>query len=107
MLKTALDREVRTPEQSAKNSELAEDVSSERMLHGLTRDEVGERLGHGDRCQRHPLCRERGFEDDDWYFEVGRESESYTVRYRPALVVGFNRFGKVERTFVLRSAPSP
>ena len=106
-LRAAMEREVATPEQSVKNSEMADDVSRGRMLHGFTRDEVSERLGKGDPCHRHPLCRERGFEDDDWYYEIGRESASYTVRYRPALIVGFNRFGKVERTFVLRSAPSP
>ena len=43
-----------------------------------------------------------GFESDDWYYEIGRESGNY-VRHRPALILGFGRFGKVERTFVLRA----
>lgn len=102
-LKAALASPVSSPEQNADNSALTEQVSQGKHLHGLTRIEVQERIGAGDPCGRHPMCIERGFEDDDWFYEVGRAGEGYTVRYRPALIVGFNRFGKVERTFVLRT----
>lgn len=101
-LKAALDREVDSPEQNAANSALAEQVSERRHLHGLTRTEVEEALGPGEPCSRHPLCEERGFDPSDRYYEVGREGAGHSVRYRPALIVGFSRFGKVERTFVLR-----
>ena len=62
-------------------------------------------MGKGDLCSRHPLCSEQGFQDDDWYYDVGTQNPAPNatyLRYRPALIVGFSRFGKVERTFVLR-----
>lgn len=104
-LRAAMDTTVESPEQNDEYSALTEQVSEQRHLHGLTRIELEQRLGRGDECSRHPICGERGFEPNDVYYEVGRASDSYVVRYRPALIVGFNRFGKVERTFVLRTQP--
>jgi hypothetical protein len=100
-LRDALETPVSSAEQNKQHSALAELVSEEKHLQGLTRVEVEQKLGRGEDCGRHPICGERGFDDSDWYYEVGTQGESY-VRYRPALIVGFNRFGKVERTFVLR-----
>ncbi|MDB4987938.1 MAG: hypothetical protein JWN04_3116, partial [Myxococcaceae bacterium] len=77
-------------------------VSQDKQLQGLTREEVEEKLGKGDLCSRHPICSERGFDSQDWYYEIGQEGSEY-VRHRPSLIVGFSRFGKVERTFVLRA----
>ena len=101
-LRAAIDGQVSSPEQNAQNSALVTQVSDDKQLHGLTRIEVSDKLGAGDPCSRHPICGERGFEGDDWYYEIGREGSEY-VRHRPALIVGFSRFGKVERTFVLRA----
>jgi outer membrane protein assembly factor BamE (lipoprotein component of BamABCDE complex) len=100
-LKAALDSPVDSAAQNSQNSQLAEHISNDKQLHGMTRSELAEQLGPGDVCSRHPLCAERGFDDNDWYYEVGQEGGSY-LRHRPALIVGFNRFAKVERTFVLR-----
>jgi len=99
-LKNALDEPVSTAEQNKQHSDLAVTISEQKHLHGLTRLELEQKVGKGDMCGKHPICKERGFWDDDWYYEVGTEGSSY-VRHRPALIVGFNRFGKVERTFVL------
>jgi hypothetical protein len=91
---------VSSVEQNKQHSDLAVQVSEEKHLHGLTRLELEQKLGKGALCSAHPICTERGFYPDDWYYEVGSEGARY-VRHRPALIVGFNRFGKVERTFVL------
>jgi hypothetical protein len=99
-LKNALDEPVSSPELNKQHSELAITVSEEKHLHGLTRLEVEEKVGKGSLCSAHPICGERGFYEDDWYYEIGSVGSTY-VRHRPALIVGFNRFGKVERTFVL------
>ena len=104
-LRAAMGATVESPEQNDENSALTQEVSEQRHLHGLTRLELEQRLGPGDECSRHPICAERGFDPNDVYYEVGKASEAYVVRYRPALIVGFNRFGKVERTFVLRTQP--
>jgi hypothetical protein len=102
-LAAALDTPVQSPAQNSDNSALVEQVSSEKYLHQLTRGEVAKALGReGEPCSRHPICGERGFFDEDWYYEVGSEGSTY-VRHRPALILGFSRFGKVERTFVLRA----
>jgi hypothetical protein len=101
-LRAAIASPVESADQNAQNSALVEQVSNDKQIHGLTREELAERIGHGEPCQRHPLCADKGFDDGDWYYEVGREGGSY-LRGRPALVVGFSRFGKVERTFVLRA----
>jgi hypothetical protein len=99
-LRSAIDEPVSSPEQNKQHSDLALQISEEKQLHGLTRIELEEKVGKGAQCSAHPICNERGFYPDDWYYEIGREGSSY-VRHRPALIVGFNRFGKVERTFVL------
>jgi hypothetical protein len=99
-LKSALDAPVSSAEQNKQNSDLVVQVSEDKHLEGLTRLEVEEKLGKGTNCANHPICRERGFFEDDWYYEVGKEGSTY-LRHRPALILGFSRFGKVERTFVL------
>jgi len=104
-LKQAIDEPVTSVEQNKQHSELAQLVSEEGHLEGLARSEVEAKIGKGEPCSRHPLCAERGFEDDDWYYEVGTAdaaADARYLRYRPALILGFSRFGKVERTFVMR-----
>lgn len=99
-LKNVLQEPVSSPEQNKSNSDLVVQVSELKHLHGLTRVEVEEKLGKGQDCAGHPLCSDKGFFPGDWFYEIGSEGSSY-VRHRPELIVGFNRFGKVERTFVL------
>ena len=99
-LKNVLHEPVSSVEQNKQNSDLVVQVSEYKHLHGLTRLELEEQLGKGQDCTAHPLCSERGFFPEDWYYDIGIEGSSY-VRHRPALIVGFSRFGKVERTFVL------
>ncbi|HEY6879233.1 MAG TPA: hypothetical protein VI299_14505 [Polyangiales bacterium] len=102
-LAAALDAPVESPAQNSDNNALVMQVSDDKFLHGMTRGEVAKALGReGDPCSRHPMCGERGFDGEDWYYEVGSEGSSY-VRHRPALILGFSRFGKVERSFVLRA----
>lgn len=102
-LAAALDAPVESSAQNGENSALVEQVSSEKFLHQMTRGEVAKALGReGEPCSRHPICGERGFYDEDWYYEVGSEGATY-IRHRPALILGFSRFGKVERSFVLRA----
>jgi len=101
-LRAAIETPVESAEQNARNSALVEQINNDRQIHGFTREELSEKLGAGDPCHRHPICGERGFDAEDWYYEIGSEGTSY-IRHRPALLVGFSRFGKVERTFLLRA----
>jgi outer membrane protein assembly factor BamE (lipoprotein component of BamABCDE complex) len=100
-LRDAIASPVATEEDNQRNSALVQQVSEDGVLQGLTRQEVQDQIGRGDVCSRHPMCREKGFEDDDWYYEVGQMGEAI-VRVRPVLIVGFDRFGKVTHTYNLR-----
>jgi hypothetical protein len=100
-LRAAITAPVATPEQNAHNSELVERVAEKDLLQGMTREQVADKLGRGDVCSRHELCAKQGFEDDDWYYEVGEMGEGY-ARTRPVLIVGFDRFGKSTRVYNLR-----
>jgi hypothetical protein len=99
-LQSVLHEPVSSAEQNKRNSALVVQVSELKHLHGLTRVEVEEKLGKGEDCDNHPLCSDKGFFPGDWYYEIGTTGSGY-VRHRPELIIGFNRFGKVERTFVL------
>src|SRR5437762_2205870 len=88
-LREAIQQPVSSAEQNQQNSALVEQVAEAGYLLGLTREEVEQRVGKGDRCARHPMCSQQGFESEDWYYEVGQMGSSY-LRFRPALVVGFN-----------------
>jgi hypothetical protein len=100
-LREALTQPVTTPEQNKANSDLVELIAEEGHLLGLTRLEVEQKLGKGDDCATHELCQKQGFDPTDWYYEVGQMGEGY-MRLRPALIVGFDRFGKSVRTYNLR-----
>jgi hypothetical protein len=100
-LRDVLQQPVTSPEQNKANSELVETIAEEGHLLGLTRIEVEKKIGKGDDCATHELCQKQGFDDTDWYYEVGTEGEGY-MRLRPALIVGFDRFGKSVRTYNLR-----
>lgn len=98
-LNAAMDREVTDLEQSYEHSRLVEAVVEEGTLERMTRPEVQEAIGRGDPCSRHPRCAEAGFEDDDWFYHVGQMGG---VR-APILIVGFDREGRVGRTWYLRT----
>lgn len=99
-LREAIYGTVTTDEENRANSDLVEQVAELGHLLGLTRLEVEQHLGKGDVCSLHELCAKQGFLDTDWYYEVGH-GDTYQ-RVRPALIVGFDRFGKVVRTYNLR-----
>ena len=100
-LREALNAKVSSPEENKRNSALVEQVAEDELLQGMTRDEVAQQLGKGEPCSRHPLCDEQGFLPEDWYFEVGEMGDAYTFA-RPVLIVGFDQWGKVARTYNVR-----
>src|SRR5687767_8974619 len=66
-LKNALHEPVSSVDQNKANSDLTVQVSELKHVEGLSRLEVEEKLGKGDECSEHPICKERGFYPDDWY----------------------------------------
>lgn len=100
-LRTAIESQVSSPEQSAELSRTVESVLQTESLTELTRDEVQDAIGRGDPCSRHPICAEQGFKGDDWYYAVGQAGEGHAGAL-PELIVGFDRTGRVSRTWNLR-----
>lgn len=100
-LSDAIQAPVSSPDEAAENSRLVQQVVEEGLLEEMTRDEVSAAIGRGDDCSRHPRCAENGFEDDDWFYTVGTMGDG-SAGVVPILIVGFDRFGKVTRTWNLR-----
>ncbi len=100
-LQRAMQGDVADAEASATHSRAVEAALDENALNGLRRDEVQERIGRGEPCSRHPRCAEHDFRDNDWFYEVGRPAQGYGSAL-PLLILGFNRAGRVERTWSLR-----
>ena len=100
-LRRAIEEPVANEQQNRDNSALVEQISEAQQLDGMQQEEVAKALGKGDKCVHHPMCAEQGFNDEDWFYEVGTVGPAY-MRARPVLIVGFDRFGNVVRTYNLR-----
>jgi hypothetical protein len=98
-LKDAMERPVETEERSLRHSRLVQDVAEADLLANKTRLEVQEAIGRGEPCSRHPQCQERGFDPNDWFYQVGREGPAKI----PLLIVGFDHTGHVNRTWYLKT----
>ena len=77
---------------------LAVRVVEEGALDRMRRDQVIAAIGHGDTCSRHPFCAERNFEDDDWVYTLGEDTNA------PSIIVGFDDGGVVMRTTYITRA---
>lgn len=98
-LRAALDAPVASNETSHAHSRLVEDVVKADSLLGKSRQEVLVAIGKGEECSLHPRCDEHGFDDTDWFYQVGQMGGAQP----PYLIVGFNREGRVDRTWYLRT----
>ncbi len=100
-LKAAIRSQVTTREQNLENSRAVERALDQGALKEMMRFEVKAALGPGESCAAHPECEASGFQPDDWYYTVGSGDEEQ-VGKRPAVIVGFSRYDRVERTWNLR-----
>jgi hypothetical protein len=101
-LGAAINASVASPAQSAEHSRVVQAVVDDGALDDLSRAEVEAHIGRGDDCSRHPRCAELGFEPDDWYYAVGRLGDGASGNL-PALIVGFDRTGRVAQVWNLRT----
>ena len=100
-LRSAMGQPVDSLEQSKAHSRLVEDALEGNALSGMDRAEVQAAIGRGDECSRHPRCAEQGFQNDDWYYDVGTLGAGGAQL--PVLIVGFDHTGHVTRTWNLRT----
>ncbi|MCA9582985.1 MAG: hypothetical protein KC416_14395 [Myxococcales bacterium] len=99
-LRAAIGTPVNSPEDAATHSRLTEEALEGGNLQGKSRAEVEGLIGRGDPCSRHPQCEEQGFADGDWFYTVGTLGAAHTAL--PVFIVGFDRQGRVARTWNLR-----
>lgn len=91
---------VETQSQSAHRSQILEAALNESAFANMTREQVLAKIGRGDDCSRHTECSRQGFFDDDWYYTMGASGSNYAP---PVLILGFDRFGRVKRTWNMRT----
>ena len=103
-LRALREAPVDSPQRAADLSRRLEHAVEAEALEGLRRTEVVDLLGRGTPCSRMPECTRRGFRPDDLYYALGEPTGGYAGR-RPVLIVGFDRFDRVERTWTLAVAP--
>jgi hypothetical protein len=101
-LRSMMAEPVDDAEESARVSRKVQDVVESDALMDMSRVEVQEAIGRGDDCSRHPRCGENGFAADDWFYDVGGLGEGYPGPV-PILIVGFDREGKVDKVWNLRT----
>lgn len=98
-LRDAMSTPVQTREQRDEQSRLVADIVEQGALDGLNHSEIRAALGSGQAC-RSELCREQGFGESDWSYDVGVASGDEVVQL-PVLIVGFDPRGRVERVYTL------
>jgi hypothetical protein len=98
-LRTAIDEEVAGPTVLEDHNQLVEDIVRSSVFEGMYESEVQEALGRGEDCGVRELCRDHGFRPSDWTYEVGRLEGDPSLPAGPTLVIGFNRQGRVDRTY--------
>lgn len=101
-LHQAIGAPVGDPDTNAAHSRLVDVALDGSVLDDRHRAEVQELIGRGDPCSRHPRCGAHGFNGDDWFYTVGVAAEGYP-EHLPILIVGFDRHGRVDRTWNLRT----
>lgn len=101
-LKQMTQTPVKSRAESEQRSRELEAALNDNAFAGMTRAEVSNELGPGDDCSRHPECNRQGFFDQDWYYTMGTHGSRVAP---PVLIIGFDQFGRVERTWNLRTHP--
>ena len=87
-------------------SRITDELTSAHALDRMSRLEVMHAIGRGDDCVNHRDCGEHGFLDNDWHYTVGQVTADFPGTV-PVLIVGFDRFGDVDRVWNLRTHSSP
>lgn len=101
-LRVAIESPVTSAEASAQSSRLVDQIADDDVLQNMRRSELEEAIGRGDVCSRHPHCGDQGFSANAWFYAVGSASDGYAGPV-PELIVGFNREGRVDRVWNLRT----
>ena len=98
-LRAAIDEAVEGPTVLEDHNQLVEDIVRSAVFEGMYESQIQESLGRGDDCGVREMCREHGFRESDWTYEVGRQPGDPSLPAGPTLIIGFDRQGHVSRTY--------
>jgi hypothetical protein len=83
----------------SEQSRLLAKVVDEDALDGMTRQEVRSAFGAGKACTLE-VCRKNGFEETDWYYEIG-VSANAELKQLPLVLFKFDPHERTMRVFTL------
>jgi len=98
-LRDAIMTEVSTRDLRNEHSRMMQQAVDEGALKGLKQPEVQAALGKARNCSVLDICSDNGFQDDDWYYELGQMGDEDKVKQLPILIIGFGHKGEVVRVF--------
>jgi hypothetical protein len=98
-LRSAMQASVTSREQRSEQSRLLAKVVDEDALDGMTRPEVRSAFGPGNACSLE-VCRKNGFEDTDWYYEIG-VSANPELKQLPLVLFKFDPHERTTRVYTL------
>jgi hypothetical protein len=96
-LRSAMQVPVATREKRDEQSRLLATSVEDAGLEGLDRPSVRAAFGPGKSCDLQ-VCRNNGFTDGDWYYEIG-VMENEQVKQLPLLLLSFDPHERVKRVF--------
>ena len=91
---------VETIEKRDEHSRVLAEVLDSGALDDQSREGLRDTLGQPRSCTA-AICAEQGFGRDDWYFEIGVNSNPDVIKQMPLVIASFSRDGQVSRLYVL------
>ena len=104
-LRSTMAEPVATREQRDDHSRTLLEVADSGVLEGLNQEQLRAEIGRGQAC-RAEICDQNGFQESDWYYEVGVISdapEGDEIKQLPVLIIGFDPRGRAARIWTLKT----
>ena len=98
-LRSAMQASVKSRAERSEQSRLLVKVVDADALDGMTRPEVQSAFGPGNACGL-PVCRKNGFEETDWYYEIG-VNENPAIKQLPLVLFKFDTHDRTVRVYTL------
>jgi hypothetical protein len=98
-LRSAMQASVKNRAERSEQNRLLAKVIDADALDGMTRPEVRSAFGPGIACAIE-VCRKNGFEETDWYYEIG-VMDNPALKQLPLVLFKFDTHDRTMRVFAL------
>src|SRR4051812_22333369 len=98
-LRSAMQASVKSRAERSEQSQLLAKVIDADALDGMMRPEVRSAFGPGKACALE-ICRKNGFEETDWYYEIGVMDDP-ALKQLPLVLFKFDTHDRTQRVFAL------